>query len=283
MKIMIMTDLEGVAGILNFEDWIYPHSRYYDKAKAMLTAEVNAATQAFLDNGFTEVIVYDGHGPGAIDPNLLHVEAKLIFGATKPIYPHSCHFGLDRSFAAFAYVGQHAKSRTSYSHLTHTGTSAVLSRAVNGYEIGEFGSGVYCAWELGIPTIFASGEKALCIEAEELAPGIVTAAVKEGLLEDEFDHYDAKSYAAAKLSAMHLSPQKACELIAEKAALAARKLQSEPQSFSYRSISAPYKIITTFRAQDNQPPYRWLREDAKSFTDAMNQPGRKVAIDAPDP
>ena len=278
MKIMIMTDLEGVAGILNAEDWIYPHSRYYDKAKAMLTAEVNAATQAFLDNGFTEVIVNDGHGSGAIDPNLLHVQAKLIRGATNPVYP----WGLDRSFAAFAFVGQHAKSRTSYSHLTHTGAFSVLSCAVNGYEIGEFGQCAYCAWELGIPTIFASGEKALCIEAEELAPGIVTAAVKEGLLEDEFDHYDAKSYAAAKLSAMHLSPQKAAELIAEKAALAARKLQSEPQSFSYRPISAPYKIITTFRAQDNRPPFRLLREDAKSFTDAMNQPGRKIEIGAPD-
>ena len=278
MRIMIMTDLEGVAGILNAEDWIYPHSRYYDKAKAMLTAEVNAATQAFLDNGFTEVIVYDGHGSGAIDPNLLHAQAKLIRGATNPPYP----FGLDRSFAAFAFVGQHAKSRTSYSHLTHTGNFSVLSCAVNGYEIGEFGQCAYCAWELGIPAIFAGGEKALCAEAEELAPGIVTAAVKEGLLEDEFDHYDAKSYAAAKLSAMHLSPQKACELIAEKAALAARKLQSEPQSFSYRPISAPYKIITTFRAQDNRPPFRLLREDAKSFTDAMNQPGRKIEIGAPD-
>jgi D-aminopeptidase len=193
MKIMIMTDLEGVAGILNAEDWTRPDSRYYDKGKAMLTAEVNAATQAFLDNGFTEVIVNDGHGSGAIDPNLLHVQAKLIRGATKPIYP----WGLDRSFAAFAFVGQHAKSRTSYSHLTHTGAFSVLSCAVNGYEIGEFGQCAYCAWELGIPTIFASGEKAFCVEAEELAPGIVTAAVKEGLLEDEFDHYDAKSFTDA--------------------------------------------------------------------------------------
>ena len=33
MKIMLMTDMEGCAGILNLEEWVRPQSRYYDKGK----------------------------------------------------------------------------------------------------------------------------------------------------------------------------------------------------------------------------------------------------------
>lgn len=37
MKIYIMTDLEGVAGVLDFENWCEPSSRYYEAAKELLT------------------------------------------------------------------------------------------------------------------------------------------------------------------------------------------------------------------------------------------------------
>lgn len=39
MRIYIMTDLEGVCGIVGFLDWCYRDSRYYNKAKEFLTLE----------------------------------------------------------------------------------------------------------------------------------------------------------------------------------------------------------------------------------------------------
>ena len=36
MKLAIMTDLEGVAGVINVKDWIYPDSKYYEKGKELL-------------------------------------------------------------------------------------------------------------------------------------------------------------------------------------------------------------------------------------------------------
>ena len=266
MKIMIMTDLEGVAGVLDFENWCRNDSRYKDKGKRLLSLEVNAAIEAFLQAGFDQIEVADGHGSGAIDPELLHPLARLRRGGFRPTYP----MGLDRGVDAYAVVGQHAKSRTPYSHLTHTQSCATLYCSVNGYEIGEFGEGAFCAAELGIPTIFASGEKALCLEAEELAPGIVCAAVKEGILPDDYDHYDRKSYAAAKLSAIHLSPSAARELIGQKAAEAAKKFFSSPESFSYRKLSAPYEIIRSFRASEGQPPRTLISRHPSSFIAAMN-------------
>ena len=75
MKIMIMTDMEGCAGILNHDDWVMPEGRYYEKGKRLLTEEVNAALAGFFEAGAGEVVVVDGHGYGGIDPELLLLEA----------------------------------------------------------------------------------------------------------------------------------------------------------------------------------------------------------------
>ena len=45
MKVFLMTDLEAVAGVINFLDWCYPTGRYYDQAKELLTLEANAAIE----------------------------------------------------------------------------------------------------------------------------------------------------------------------------------------------------------------------------------------------
>ena len=55
MRIYLVTDLEGVCGVMNFRDWCTPESRYYEEAKRLLTAEVNAAVEGFLAGGAAEV------------------------------------------------------------------------------------------------------------------------------------------------------------------------------------------------------------------------------------
>ena len=37
ISVYIMTDMEGVAGVLDFEQWTSPESRYYDLGKEFLT------------------------------------------------------------------------------------------------------------------------------------------------------------------------------------------------------------------------------------------------------
>jgi len=41
MKIYLMTDMEGVAGILNHDDWVLPTGRFYDQGRRLLAEEVN--------------------------------------------------------------------------------------------------------------------------------------------------------------------------------------------------------------------------------------------------
>ena len=236
MKIYIMTDMEGCAGVLNHDDWVLPSGRYYDAGRQILTEETNAAIMGLLAGGATEILVIDGHGAGGIDPIRLHPAAQLNRGVPDPIFP----WLLDSSFAGIAWVGQHAKAGSDYSHITHSFWFDRIDLAVNGLSIGEYGQLALCGLELGVPAIFAAGEQALCEEATALTPGVVTVAVKRGLLKDGLDHLTEKEYRAAKLSAVHLSPSEARQRIEAGAKAAAEKLSRNPAAFRYPVVSAPY-------------------------------------------
>jgi len=266
MKIMIMTDMEGCAGILNHDDWVTPEGRYYEKGKRLLTEEVNAALAGFFEAGAGEVVVIDGHGYGGIDPELLDERALLSRGAPKPAWP----WGLDKTFDALAFVGQHAKAGTPYSHITHTGWFNCIDRTINGISIGEYGNMALCAMELGIPTILACGEKALAEEAAALTPGVVTVSVKHGVLPDGLDALDCDAYRKAKLSAIHLSPMKARKLIKEGAFQALLKLKQQPEAFSSPKLTPPYVLEAKFRANGEKPAHVCRQEHPDSIIGLLN-------------
>ena len=80
MKVIVGTDIEGVAGIVDFNTQAYDTGKYYEQAKRLLTAEVNAAVEGLIEAGVEEVLVVDGHGPGAIAYEDLKSPAKLMHG-----------------------------------------------------------------------------------------------------------------------------------------------------------------------------------------------------------
>lgn len=266
MKIMIMTDMEGCAGILNHDDWVIPEGRYYEKGKRFLTEEVNAAITGFFEAGATEIVVFDGHGHGGIDPELLDERVLLSRGTPSPTYP----LGLDKSFTALAFVGQHAKAGTPYSHITHTQWFDYIDLTVNKISIGEYGQVALCAMELGIPTILACGEQALAVEATAFSPGVVTVSVKQGVLPDGLDELDCNSYRKAKLSAIHLSPFKARKLIKDGAFNALLKLKEQPKAFSYPKLTPPYVMETKFRANGDKPAHIRHTENSNSIIGLLN-------------
>jgi len=268
MKILIMTDMEGVAGVLNHDDWVLPSGRFYDKGVALLTAEVNAAVMGFADAGAETIVVVDGHGAGGIDPMALNEKALLARGRGETVWP----WGLDRSFAALAFVGQHAKAGTPYSHITHTQWFNYIDLRVNGLSIGEYGQVALCAMELGVPTILACGEQALCDEAESLTPGVVTVSGKRGLLPDGLDALDTESYRKAKLSAIHQAPARVCACIRDAATVALRKLMESPSAFRYPALTAPFTRTIRFRKNGDIAPYETGDRHPTSFVSLMNLP-----------
>ena len=51
MKLVMLTDMEGCAGVNNFHDWVFPGGMFYDMGREILTEEVNAAIRGFMENG----------------------------------------------------------------------------------------------------------------------------------------------------------------------------------------------------------------------------------------
>ena len=146
----------------------------------------------------------------------------------------------------------------------------VIDMSVNGISIGEYGQMALCARELGIPAIFAAGEEALAREAEALTPGVITAAVKRGILPDGLEHLSTEEYRTAKLSALHKSPAAACRLIREQAFQAARKFLTEPESFHYPRLEPPIEIVTRLRMTNGAPAHCEIQRNDRSFIAAMN-------------
>jgi len=265
-KIYLMTDLEGAAGVLDFENFCFTSGRYYELAKEFLTLEVNAALRGFFEGGAREVLVSDGHGPGAINPKLLDPRASLLRG-----WPNGWPLELDASFDGVAWVGQHAKAGTERAHLCHTQSLHYIDLSVNGVSIGEFGQLALCAGELGVRCIFGSGDEAFTKEAQALAPGIETVSVKRGLRVGTGEDLDEKAYTRHNAGAIHVPPERARKLI-YKGALKAMTRARRGKSGLAR-LAAPYECVSFFRPSADSPVKQVSRQShPKSFIALMNMP-----------
>lgn len=180
MKIYMMTDLEGVAGVTTFYKETSPEGAYYELSRKLLTAEVNAAVEGLLSEGVEDVLVGDWHGPGAVYFPDLHPRAKLLHG--RPMAPWAVLDDAVKDYDACVVVGQHAMAGTRDGNMNHTQNSrAIEYYKLNGKLIGEIAQFALHQGVHGRPILFLSGDEAACREAEALIPGIVTAAVKKGL------------------------------------------------------------------------------------------------------
>jgi D-amino peptidase len=218
MKAYIVTDLEGVAGVQRWAQTREPGPQK-EQAVRLLTAEVNAAVDGILDAvPYAEIVIWDGHGNGGLDVEQLHPAAHFI-----PRGPISPPYFLDEGFDALYFVGQHAMAGTPGAPLSHTYSSRSIDYyMLNGIAMGEFGCRAALAGSFGVPTVFLSGDDKAVAEARVLIPALHGAAVKQG---------------RGIEMAIHLSPQRARELIRQTSAEATRHIADIPPF----AIDAPYE------------------------------------------
>ncbi len=210
--VVMMTDIEGAAGVVSFETQTGSDSRYYDEARKILTAEVNAAVEGLLEAGVEEILVIDGHGPGGIHYESLHPEAKLMHGRPISLARECARILPDCD--ATCMVGQHAMCGVADGTMNHTQSSKTVEYyKLNGREIGEIAQWALFAGSFGKPTIFLSGDEAACREVADLVPGITTATVKQGL---------------SRYAAISLSAAKAHELIRDRIRQAVEQQKRDP-------------------------------------------------------
>jgi len=265
MKIFIMTDLEGVAGVINRQDYVLFESRYYETSRELLTKEVNAAIEGFFEAGAEKIVVADGHGCGGINQLLLDPRVEYVRG-----FPGPWPFGLDHTFDAVAWVGQHAKAGTPYAHLPHTGSHHVIDCTINRVSVGEFGQLAMCAASLGVRSIFGSGDEAFTKEARALIKGIETVAVKKGLMPGSGEECTFEEYKDRNVAAIHVHPEKARHLIKEGAKKALNRFKVDKDSFELLEVKPPFKMVTKFRPAGGKQGFIEVKEHPEDIIEMLN-------------
>ena len=177
MRVYVSSDIEGVAGVVTSQQGNPAGGEAYERARRLMTAEVNAAAAAAFDAGASAVVVNDAHGPNT---NLL-VEAldervHLITGKPKGL--NMVH-GVDDGFDAALFLGYHARPGTAEAILDHAYVGTVVDELrLNGAPHGEFGLNAMLAGAFGVPVVMASGDDKLAAEVAELLPATEVAVVK---------------------------------------------------------------------------------------------------------
>ena len=259
MRLYILSDAEGTAGVVNFWDYSRPEFRYYETTRKLVTLEINAAIEGALEAGVTDVYVADAHGPGAVNVELLHPEARVLTG--RPIrFP----FGFDDSFDMLFMLGHHAKSNTDGGHLSHSWAMAIEEMWINGHSVGEIGTWMILAGQLGVPVPLITGDRAACEEAATFVPGINTVVTKEGWRSGPASGLTEDGNRSHIGGATHIHPERARDLIRAMATWAVHDRASMP----HFRMDPPYEIVTVQRPTREGEPHliaRSVADDARSI------------------
>jgi len=224
-KVFMITDMEGVSGILDSDMQCLPYkSPRWEESHKLLTGEVNAAVDGLLLGGATDVVVWDGHDSSqSLSVLDIHPKARLLAGV--PISPT---LELDPSYSAVIFIGQHAMAGARNGILSHSYNSLGIENLwVNGKLIGEIGARVMLAGHFGIPVIMLSGDTAACAELHDYVPQAECAAVKSGV---------------SRTAGFMLSHAAACDLIRDKARRAMERLSD----FQPYRTSGPAEVKVEF-------------------------------------
>ena len=241
MRVFVVSDMEGVAGITKWEQ-VSGGESLYEEGRRLYTEEINAAVRGAFAAGASEVVVMDCHGAGkgwtfnSLLPELLDERCEFVVQREWTEYTEILEQGCD----AAVFIAMHAKAGTPRGVLSHT-VSGTEWRELrfNGVSVGETGiNAALCgAWEC--PVVLVTGDEATCVEAKALlGEELRTVAVKRGL---------------GRYSARHLSPARARRLIEEAAAEALRSADW-PQPYD---PGRPCAIEVELATPDAAEPFRF--------------------------
>ncbi|MBE6645393.1 MAG: hypothetical protein E7612_08475 [Ruminococcaceae bacterium] len=242
MKILLMTDIEGITNVDSI-DVVPADSEGYPNSCKELMYDVNAAIDGFYAAGAEKVYVYDGHGKG------VNFIKEMLDPRAEQVYSYNWHdIVTSGEIDAYAEVGLHAMAGAENAFLEHTQNSKMwFDYSINGVSCGELIQGAAYVGAYGIPVIFVSGDKAACEEAERFIPGIAAATVK---------------YAHGRNQATSLPSDEARALIRNTAKESVKLIgKIEPYK-----ISLPAEILFTFQRTDYCDKFAEGRERIGSRT-----------------
>jgi D-amino peptidase len=237
MRVYVSVDMEGVAGIVDWEQCV-PGGEDYALGRELLLGEVNAAIDGALAAGATDILVNDAHAVMRnLAPMALHGRAGYLSGRFKPRYMME---GLDETFDAALFLGYHAAIATP-GVLSHTyNPRAIHEVRINGTVTGEAGINALVAQSFQVPIVLITGDQYVGPEAAPFCPDIGHVAVKESL---------------SRYAARHLHTEVARQRIHD-GVLAAL---STANSARPPGIALPARLEVDFLSPDMAEQATWIR------------------------
>lgn len=184
MRVLIMSDMEGVSGIVVW-DQVTGGKPMYEEGRRLYTEEINAAVRGAKAAGANEIVAVDCHGAGggwtfnSLVPDMLDPDCEWVAHHPWSRYTELLEQGCD----AALFVGMHARAGTPDGVLCHTiSTTSWRNLWFNDDLVGETGINAALCGHYGCPVLLVTGDEAVCREAKELlGDGLTTVAVKRGL------------------------------------------------------------------------------------------------------
>ena len=214
MRVHVISDMEGVAGIVRPEQTLGGHEMY-EEGRKLYTEEINAAVRGAKAAGAKEIVVMDHHGAGkawsfnSLVHDMLDPACEYVVQSSWTQYTEFLEGGCD----ACLLVGMHAMAGTADGVMNHTVSGREWHNLrFNGVLVGESAINAAMCGNWGCPVLLVTGDEAACREATQLlGDGLTTVAVKKGL---------------GSRAARNLAPQLAREVIEEGARDALKDLSA---------------------------------------------------------
>lgn len=187
MRIYLSVDMEGLAGVAHPHQVVFGTNGIdrtdYDRSRALMAGEANAAIDAAFDHGATEVVVNDSHWQMRnLRAEDLRDRARLIIGDKPLSMTQGIGADGDGDFDGAAFVGYHAGAGHPSGVIAHTYSSlTVLEIRANGIPHNEAGLNAIRLGHHGVPVVLVAGDDALAGEVEALLPWAERVIVKRGL------------------------------------------------------------------------------------------------------
>ena len=184
MRVLIMSDMEGVSGIVVW-DQVNGGAPLYEECRRLYTEEINAAVRGAKAAGATDIVVVDCHGAGkdwtfnSLVPELIDPDCTWVNHHPWSRYTELFETGCDVALM----IAMHARAGTPDGVLCHTiSTTTWRNLYFNSDLVGEFGINSALCGHFGVPVALITGDEATCREGRQLlGDHLATVAVKKGL------------------------------------------------------------------------------------------------------
>jgi D-amino peptidase len=243
LRVFIVSDMEGVAGITKWEQ-VSGGESLYEEGRKLYTEEINAAVRGAAAAGAEEIVVMDCHGAGkgwtfnSLIPEMLDPRCEFVVQNEWTEYTGALEDGCD----AALFIAMHARAGSADGVLSHTVSGTEWRNLkFNGVLVGETGINAALCGHWGCPVLLVTGDQVVCAEAIELlGDGLKTVAVKQSF---------------GSFSARHLPPARARELIEN----AAREALMDRKAVAPYDPGRPSEIQVELARPEHAVPFRSRR------------------------